>query len=110
MSKSSLNRTKVYEGEGEENRQNKVTFTRVAVVPESSELVNLEPFEIIRISEEKQLSRATVYQIRAIYASMAKMSSTENKDKTPQISIEFFAKNCPFLMTALPEPKKVATI
>jgi hypothetical protein len=67
---------------------------------EQQELKMLAGNEVIRISDQNSLQRAAVYKIRAIYASMHKLSRQEN---SAGLSIDFFSKNCSFLSTALPE-------
>lgn len=43
-----------------------------------------------------------MFKIRAIYGSMAKLNRLEGS-KLGGVSIDFFAKNCSFLGSALPE-------
>jgi hypothetical protein len=56
--------------------------------------------EVKRISETNKITRAEVYRIRAIFASMTKLSRhTGSKG----LNIDFFIKNCSFLNRALPD-------
>ena len=92
-----------------ESRQGKATFKLAQPQQQNqaspvAEKGMLSSEEIIRISEENNLTRAEVYQIRSMFASMVKMCNHhEQKSGCTTISIEFFQQNCPFLMTSLPE-------
>jgi hypothetical protein len=61
--------------------------------------------EVVSISESQNIQRSMVYQIRSEFTSLSRMSQIfEGKKGTLDgISIDFFTKNCPLLVYALPE-------